>query len=122
VQRNALALGNNLITSNDESWGSQRSMIQPAFTKSAVGCWNAMMASVRAELLRQWPRTRQDHAEIGVRRGDALMPDCGGATLRPLRYDFLQVVHSGYRPAAAGRCGDPSPISQVSQQSSALTS
>src|SRR5271165_5805223 len=46
VQRIALALGNNLITSNGESWASQRRMTQPAFTKSAIGRLNDMIAGV----------------------------------------------------------------------------
>ena len=37
VQRIALALGSNLITSNGELWANQRRMIQPAFTKGAIG-------------------------------------------------------------------------------------
>src|SRR3984957_17716843 len=54
VQRIALALCNNLITSNGEAWSSQRRMIQPAFTKSAIDRSINMMVEVNTELLEEW--------------------------------------------------------------------
>src|SRR3984957_10620488 len=73
VQRIALALGNNLITSNGESWASQRRMIQPAFTKSAIGRMTAMMAGVNAELLQQWRAAAARHETVNVTRDVSLM-------------------------------------------------
>jgi cytochrome P450 len=73
VQRIALALGNNLITSNGESWASQRRMIQPAFAKSAIGRWNAMMAGVNAELLQQWKAAATRQETVNVTRDVSLM-------------------------------------------------
>ena len=73
VQRIALALGNNLITSNGESWASQRRMIQPAFTKSAIGRMTAMMAGVNAELLQQWRAAAERHETVNVTRDVSLM-------------------------------------------------
>jgi cytochrome P450 len=73
VQRIALALGNNLITSNGESWASQRRMIQPAFTKGAIGRLNAMMAEVNAQLLRQWRAAAERESTVNVTRDVSLM-------------------------------------------------
>jgi cytochrome P450 len=73
VQRIALALGNNLITSNGESWASQRRMIQPAFTKSAIGRMTAMMAGVNAELLQQWRAAAERRETVNVTRDVSLM-------------------------------------------------
>jgi cytochrome P450 len=73
VQRIALALGNNLITSNGEAWASQRRMIQPAFTKSAIGRWNAMMAGVNAELLQQWSAAAERREIVNVTHDVSLM-------------------------------------------------
>jgi enediyne biosynthesis protein E7 len=73
VQRIALALGNNLITSNGQSWVSQRRMIQPAFTKSAIGRMSAMMAGVNAELLQQWRAAAERRETVNVTRDISLM-------------------------------------------------
>jgi enediyne biosynthesis protein E7 len=73
VQRIALALGNNLITSNGEAWASQRRMIQPAFTKSAIGRWTAMMAAVNAELLHQWSAAAERREMVNVTHDVSLM-------------------------------------------------
>ncbi|MBV9290175.1 MAG: cytochrome P450 [Hyphomicrobiales bacterium] len=73
VKRIALALGNNLITSNGEFWASQRRMIQPAFTKSAISGWTAMMADVNAELLQQWIAAAERQETVNVTRDVSLM-------------------------------------------------
>ena len=73
VQRIALALGNNLITSNGEFWASQRRMIQPAFTKSAIGGWAAMMAGVNEELLQHWIAAAERQETVNVTRDVSLM-------------------------------------------------
>jgi cytochrome P450 len=73
VQRIALALGNNLITSNGASWASQRRMIQPAFMRSAIGRWSAMMAGVNAELLQQWRAAAERRETVNVTRDVSVM-------------------------------------------------
>jgi cytochrome P450 len=56
VKRITLLLGKGLIGSNGEFWASQRRMIQPAFTKAAIGALTTMIAGVNAELLEAWKR------------------------------------------------------------------
>jgi cytochrome P450 len=73
VQRIALALGNNLITSNGESWATQRRMIQPAFTKGAIAYWSGMMASANAELLQEWRGAAERRDKINVTHDLTLM-------------------------------------------------
>lgn len=73
VQRIALALGSNLITSNGEAWASQRRMMQPAFTKSAVGRLNKMMVGVNAELLHEWREAAKRGQTVNVTRDVSLM-------------------------------------------------
>jgi cytochrome P450 len=73
VKRIALALGNNLITSNGASWASQRRMIQPAFTKNAIGRLNNMIAGVNAELLHEWSEAAQRGKTVNVTRDVSLM-------------------------------------------------
>ena len=68
VKRIALALGNNLITSNGELWASQRRMIQPAFTKSAIGRLNDMIAGVNAEFLHEWREAAKRGKTVNVTR------------------------------------------------------
>ncbi len=62
VRRIALALGDNLITSNGEQWANHRRMAQPAFTKSAVGRLSDMIIAVNSVLLRKW----KEAASLGV--------------------------------------------------------
>ena len=73
VQRIALALGNNLITSNGELWASQRRMIQPAFTKGAIGRLCDMMAAANAELLHEWREAAKQGKTVNVTRDLSLM-------------------------------------------------
>src|SRR5262249_48242660 len=54
VKRIALLIGNGLIASNGEFWKSQRQMIQPAFSKSAIAGLTNIITSVNAELLQNW--------------------------------------------------------------------
>lgn len=54
VKRIALLLGSGLIASNGEFWASQRRMIQPAFSKGAVGAYAGIIAGANAALLERW--------------------------------------------------------------------
>jgi cytochrome P450 len=54
VKRISLLLGKGLIGSNGEFWASQRRMVQPAFTKAAIGALTTLIADVNAELLEAW--------------------------------------------------------------------
>ncbi len=68
VQRIALALGNNLITTNGNSWARHRRLMQPAFTKSAIERLCPMIASVNAELLARWMEASERGQEVNVTR------------------------------------------------------
>jgi cytochrome P450 len=73
VQRIALALGNNLITSNGDSWAKQRRMIQPAFTKDAVARSYEMIAEANGELLCHWKEAAKQRKVVNVTRDVSLM-------------------------------------------------
>jgi cytochrome P450 len=73
VRRIALALGNNLITSNGESWVRQRRMIQPAFTKGAIDRLIGMMADVSAQLLQEWKNAAKQGKPVNVTRDVSFM-------------------------------------------------
>ena len=73
VQRIALALGNNLITSNGEAWSSQRRMIQPAFTKSAIHRSINMMVEVNTELLEEWREAAKQGKTVNATRDVSLV-------------------------------------------------
>ena len=68
VQRISLALGNNLITSNGDTWVSHRRMIQGAFTKPAIARFGETMAAVNAELLEEWARAAKGQKTVNVTR------------------------------------------------------
>jgi len=73
VQRIKLALGHNLITSNGELWARQRRMIQPAFTKNAIGGLIDMIAGVNADVLDKWKEAARNGNTINVTRDLSLM-------------------------------------------------
>ena len=73
VRRIALALGNNLITSNGEDWVRQRRIMQPAFTKSAVERSFEMMFAVNVDLLERWTEAAKQHQTINVTRDVSMM-------------------------------------------------
>lgn len=54
VKRIALLLGSSLIASNGEFWASQRRMLQPMFSKSAICGFTDIMVEANAELVERW--------------------------------------------------------------------
>lgn len=66
VKRIALLLGNGLIASNGAFWASQRRMIQPAFSKSAIGGLIATVTQVNADLLDSWQRAARGGETVNV--------------------------------------------------------
>jgi cytochrome P450 len=56
VKRIALSLGPGLISSNGDTWASQRRMIQPAFTRDAVGTLFDAICVPNQSLLARWQR------------------------------------------------------------------
>ena len=73
VQRIKLALGHNLITSNGELWSRQRRMIQPAFTKNAIGSFIDIIVGVNAEVLDKWKSAARKGKTVNVTRDLSLM-------------------------------------------------
>jgi cytochrome P450 len=73
VKRIALLLGNGLIASNGELWKSQRQMIQPAFSKTAVAGLTNVITSVNAELLRKWKLAAEDRVTVNVTHDVSVM-------------------------------------------------
>ena len=103
VQRIGLALGNNLITSNGESWASQRRMIQPAFTKSAISRLNNMIAAVNADLLHEWREAAALGKTVNVTHDVSIM--VLKITLMSIFGDDYQAVAPHFRFFAENRHG-----------------
>jgi len=68
VRRIALLLGNGLIASNGDFWASQRRMIQPAFTRTAISALMHIVKDANAELLAKWKRAALDNISVNVTR------------------------------------------------------
>jgi cytochrome P450 len=66
VKRISLLLGNGLISSNGDFWANQRRMIQPSFTKGAVGALIDTITQVNLELLENWTGAAERAAEVNV--------------------------------------------------------
>jgi len=98
VQRIALALGNNLITSNGEQWASQRRMIQPAFTKNAVGRLSAMITAVNSALLQKWRDAARLRVPVNVTQDVRRM--VFEITLRSIFGDDYEAVAPKFEPLA----------------------
>ena len=98
VQRIALALGNNLITSNGGQWASQRRMIQPAFTKSAVHRLSDTIIAVNSALLQRWKDAARLRAPVNVTRDVSRM--VFEITLRSIFGDDYEAVAPKFEPLA----------------------
>ena len=91
VERIALALGNNLITSNGKQWVSQRRMIQQAFTKTATGGLTNVIAGVNVELLEKWMRAAKGGETVNVSKDVSFMV---------LRITLISIFGDDYETAA----------------------
>ena len=91
VRRIALALGNNLITSNGEAWVNQRRMVHPAFTKTAIGGLSNMIAAINAELLLEWKEAAKQGKTVNVTHDVSLMV---------LKITLLSIFGDDYKTAA----------------------
>ena len=104
VQRIALALGNNLITSNGGQWASQRRMIQPAFTKSAVHRLSDTIIAVNSALLQRWKDAARLRAPVNVTRDVSRM--VFEITLRSIFGDDYEAVAPKFEPLAENSIRD----------------
>jgi cytochrome P450 len=66
VKRIALSLGNGLISSNGPLWVKQRRMIQPAFTREAVGAMRDAIVKPNRALLEKWRDSARSGASVNV--------------------------------------------------------
>jgi len=66
VKRIALSLGNGLISSNGPLWVKQRRMIQPAFTRSAVGALLDAIIRPNLALREKWRHAASSGATVDV--------------------------------------------------------
>lgn len=68
IKRISMLLGNGIISSNGEFWINQRRMIQPAFTRKAVGSQTGVMIAANLELLEQWHQAALGCKSVNVTR------------------------------------------------------
>ncbi|HTR15795.1 MAG TPA: cytochrome P450 [Acetobacteraceae bacterium] len=73
VKRIALLLGSGLIASNGEFWANQRRMIQPAFSKNAIGGLAGVISNANAELLAKWKLAAHRGETVNVTEDVSLM-------------------------------------------------
>lgn len=73
IKRIALLLGTGLMASNGEFWASQRRMIQPAFSKSAIAGLTDMIAHINGELLAAWRQAASRREMVNVTRDISAM-------------------------------------------------
>jgi len=66
IKRIALSLGNGLMSSNGPLWVRQRRMIQPAFTREAVGELCGTFVKVNVALLEKWKQAARCGASVDV--------------------------------------------------------
>src|ERR1035438_10040062 len=68
IKRISMLLGNGIISSNGEFWINQRRMIQPAFTRKAVGSQTDVMIAANVELLEKWKSAARSETSVNVTR------------------------------------------------------
>jgi cytochrome P450 len=73
IKRIALLLGNGLMVSTGEFWMRQRRMIQPAFTRAALGSLAGVITAANAGLLDKWTRAAKANATVNVTRDVSLV-------------------------------------------------
>jgi cytochrome P450 len=73
IKRIAFLLGNGLMVSKGDLWTRQRRMMQPAFTKSALGTLTDVITSANTTLLSKWEDAARMHTDVNVTRDVSLM-------------------------------------------------
>ncbi len=66
VKRIALSLGPGLISSNGDKWASQRRMVQPAFTRAAVGALFDAICVPNQALFARWQQAAAAGQDVDV--------------------------------------------------------
>jgi cytochrome P450 len=73
IKRIALLLGNGLMVSTGDFWMRQRRMIQPAFTRAALGSLAGVITAANAGLLDKWTQAAKANATVNVTRDVSLV-------------------------------------------------
>jgi cytochrome P450 len=73
IKRIALLLGNGLMVSTGDFWMRQRRMIQPAFTRAALGSLAGVITAANAGLLDRWTQAAKANATVNVTRDVSLV-------------------------------------------------
>jgi cytochrome P450 len=73
IKRIAFLLGNGLMVSKGDLWTRQRRMMQPAFTRTALGALMDVITSANATLLRKWEDAARKSTSVNVTRDVSLM-------------------------------------------------
>src|SRR5208283_4062528 len=73
IKRIALLLGNGLMVSEGDFWMHQRRMIQPAFTRAALGSLAHVITAANADLLDKWTQAAKAKTTVNVTRDISLM-------------------------------------------------
>src|SRR5580704_14101312 len=73
IKRIALLLGNGLMVSKGDFWMHQRRMIQPAFTRAALGSLTDVITAANAGLLDKWSQAAKAKETVNVTRDISLL-------------------------------------------------
>jgi cytochrome P450 len=73
IKRIGLLLGNGLMVSTGDFWMRQRRMIQPAFTRAALGSLVGVITAANAGLLDKWTQAAKANATVNVTRDVSLV-------------------------------------------------
>jgi cytochrome P450 len=73
IKRIGLLLGNGLMVSTGDFWMRQRRMIQPAFTRAALGSLAGVITAANAGLLDKWTQAAKANATVNVTRDVSLV-------------------------------------------------
>ncbi|HLW23757.1 MAG TPA: cytochrome P450 [Steroidobacteraceae bacterium] len=66
ITRISLSLGNGLLSSNGPLWVRQRRMLQPAFSRPAIGALLPLIVRVNEPLCARWAQAAQDGTSVDV--------------------------------------------------------
>jgi enediyne biosynthesis protein E7 len=66
IDRVAILLGNGLMTSDGETWRTQRRMVQPSFHRNIIATWMPHLHAANAALARKWTSAAAAGAAVNV--------------------------------------------------------
>jgi cytochrome P450 len=66
IDRVAILLGNGLMTSEGESWRTQRRLVQPSFHRNVIATWTPHLHAANAALAEKWTTAAAAGAAVNV--------------------------------------------------------